>query len=552
MSPNDRPDRDALTLDRPRNLAERADSSDSKGPWAVAEAAVGAHGPRPALRGDGFTYRHDWGARRGEWILQLDWDAVQPGSRVFVSIGEGVPGGAPAGKFIGAARYTVHNIAPRWNGVDVWVNIEWSSDISLYVDYLVVNPPVAPPGPRTVSVTVHRHSSVALSEAEADRILADMGGILQNDDSGPDLATPVQFVRNGEVRVLPASVPGTIQTSADLTALLSAGSGVKIVQAIRWCGGPGDGIIGCAPVGSATVNVAAVRFTANQEGLIWVHEYGHNCGLGHRTDDPRAVMYPSVGADHNVVDAAESAAFLAGPLTITGKVMPASACSCHADGMAAPADVRDFVQQHWIEGVPWELASQYTGKDARVLLDWLVNEPEKHEEFLTQIVATLGYIGLDAAAQPLVDFVQSPRTGRAVFNARNAALLRLGDLVNRSGNKLALDFLTRVAGDMALARTLAAPQAAAEAQEAAKAVHAGVVAPTRETLAAELAVSATFGLALAGTTASQKQVEALRTDPNAFASVNQAASEAAQIGAAVVAKGRQEYYRMKAEQRHHL
>ena len=549
MAPNDRLDQDAALLLDP-GTAERADSSGTTGPWAVAEASVGAEGLQPALQGTGFTYRHDWGMRRGEWLLRLNWDLIQPGSRVFVTVGEGVPGGPPAGKFIGAARYTLHNVAPRWNGVDIWINIEWSADISLYVDYLIVNPPVAPPGERSVSVTVHRHSSVALSDAEADRILADMGTILQNDDTGPDVATPVRFVRNGEVRVLPASVPGTIQTSNDLNALLTAGSGVKIVQAIRWCGGPGDSIIGCAPVGSATVNVAAVRFTANQEGLIWVHEYGHNCGLGHRSDDPRAVMYPSVGVDHNVVDEAESAAFLAGPLGIGGQLMPANGCSCGAGGLALPADVRDFVSRHWVEGVPWELASQYGEKDARLLLDWLVNEPEKHEEFLTQIVATLGHIGSEIAVQPMIDFVQSARAGRAVFNAKNTALLRLGDLANQSGSRAALDFLARVAGDMDVARALAAPQASAELQ-AAKAVQ-GVVAPTLETLAAELAVSATFGLALAGTVQTQQAVEALKADANAFATVNQAAQEAAQIAETVRSKGRLEYYRMKAEHRHHL
>lgn len=547
MSPNDRPDRSLLT-------AERADSSDTRGPWAVAEATVGDAGLRPALQGTGFTYRHDWGMRRGDWVLRLNWDVVQPGSQVFVAVGEGLPGGPSSGKFIGAARYTLHNVAPRSNGVDIWVNIAWSTDISLYADYLIVNPPVAPPGPRTVSVTVQRHASVALSDAEADRILADMSRILESDDSEPDVATPVRFVRNGAVGLLPATVPGTIQTAADLNALLGAGSGIKIVQAIRWCGGPGDSIIGCAPVGSATINLAAVRFNANQEGLIWVHEYGHNCGLGHRSDDPRAVMYPSVGVDHDVVDATESAAFLAGPQAVGDAAMPAGGCSCGAGGLQAPADVRDFVSRHWVEGVPWELASQYTEQDARVLLDWLVDEPEKHEEFLTQIVATLGYIGSAAAVQPLIDFVQAPRTGRAVFNARNTALLRLGDLADRSGSQAALDFLTRVAGDTGLARALAASQAAAEANEAAKALQEGqaVVAPALDTLAAELAVSATFGLALAGTAQSQQAVEALSVDPQAFATVNRAAQEAAQIAATVRAKGREEYYRLKAQRRHHL
>lgn len=547
MSPNDRLDRGALLLDQSWTADGPVASSAFLAPYNEAEAGVNEGAPQPALDGTGFTYRHNWGLLNGQRVLRLNWSIIGPASRVFVAIGEGAGGGPDDGKFIGGARYTLHNVAPRAGGVDIWVNIEWGSPIPLYVDYLIVNPAVT--GNRTVSVTVHRHSSVALSELEADRILDAMGTILQSDDSGPDVATPVRFVRNGAVRVLPATVPATIATSADLNALLTAGSGVKIVQAIRWCGGPGDNIIGCAPVGSPTVNVAAVRFTANQEGLIWVHEYGHNCGLPHRTDDPRAVMYPSVGVDHNVVNAAESAAFLSGPLSITGEVMPASGCNCGLGDLKAPADVLDFVQQVWIEGVPYELASQYGEADARKLIDRLVNEPDKHEEFLPQIVASLGYIGSAIAVKPLIDFVQGARTGRTVFHAKNIALLRLGDLANRSGNQAAVDFLAKVAGDIGLARSLAAPQAAFEQAEASR---TGVTALGAETLAAELAVSATFGLALSGTEAARKTVEALKADPNAFASVNQAAGEAAQIAETVVRKGREEYYRMKMQQRHHL
>jgi hypothetical protein len=90
-----------------------------------------------ALAGDGFTYRHDWGLKNGQWILRLNFAAVNTNSRIFVAIGEGDGAG---GKFIGAARYTVHNVAPRTGGVDIWVNIEWASPISLIVDYFIVNP----------------------------------------------------------------------------------------------------------------------------------------------------------------------------------------------------------------------------------------------------------------------------------------------------------------------------------------------------------------------------------------------------------------------------
>lgn len=103
-----------------------------------AASSVGA--PEPELSGTGFTYRHDWGLRNGQRVLRLDWPAITPRSRVLVAIGEGVAGGPDAGKFIGGARYTLHNVAPRAGGVDIWVEIEWGAPIPLYVDYLVVNP----------------------------------------------------------------------------------------------------------------------------------------------------------------------------------------------------------------------------------------------------------------------------------------------------------------------------------------------------------------------------------------------------------------------------
>ncbi len=90
-----------------------------------------------ALAGNGFTYRHDWGDRNGQWKLTLNWGAINNNSRVFVAIAEGKAGG---GKFIGGAKYTLHNVAPSNGQVSIWVNIEWSSPIRLSVDYLVINP----------------------------------------------------------------------------------------------------------------------------------------------------------------------------------------------------------------------------------------------------------------------------------------------------------------------------------------------------------------------------------------------------------------------------
>ena len=120
-------------------------------PWAeVTETAdVQALSPLPGspegvgtqdLAGSGWTYRHDWGNKRGQWTLRLNMGGVGPRTRAFVAIAEGAAGGPDGGKHLGAARYTLHNVVPRAGGVDIWVNIEWGSDIRIYVDYLVINP----------------------------------------------------------------------------------------------------------------------------------------------------------------------------------------------------------------------------------------------------------------------------------------------------------------------------------------------------------------------------------------------------------------------------
>jgi hypothetical protein len=87
---------------------------------------------------NGWSYRHDWGNRRGQHVLNLNSNLFRAGQVIMVAIGEGAAGGPPAGKFVGASRYTLHNVAPQNGRVSIWINIEWSSNIRIYVDYLVV------------------------------------------------------------------------------------------------------------------------------------------------------------------------------------------------------------------------------------------------------------------------------------------------------------------------------------------------------------------------------------------------------------------------------
>ncbi|MGE3310663.1 MAG: hypothetical protein AB7O66_11895, partial [Limisphaerales bacterium] len=508
---------------------------------AVASLLGGS--PGGALAGDGITYRHHWGNRSGQWKLRLNWGSIQPDSRVFVSISE-------CGH-MGAARYTVHNVVPSAGGVTVWVNIEWGSPIPLCVDYLVVNPGALAPNPiRTVQVTVHRHDTVALSNAEADRILADMGTVLQTSDASNDVATRVRFVRNGDVRVLPATVPASIQTAAQFNTLMGAGTGVKVVQRILWCGGPGGSIIGCAPVGNASVNLAVVRFTADQEGILWVHEYGHNAGLGHRTDDGNAVMFPSIAPNRRVVNLAESGNYLNGPLALhAGRFMAAAPPGAHAndpdDGAKAPEDILQFVRQTWIHGIPFRLARSYSEKDAEILVR-LLAAPMENEPYLANIVTTLGYIGTAKSVEPLIAFVRNESlTSEKAFEAKNAALIHLGDLVHRTRSPAGLEFLKSIASNAASARRLAASMADAEIRRSAK-------AQTSEELAAELSISATWGLALAGTPEAREAIATLGKSTKSLEAASQVVAEALEVFEKVRSLGQQGYYDSKEAQGHRV
>jgi len=112
------------------------DASVPEKEFSVVTATVGES---QNLAGIITSLRWDWGNLHGDQILRLNWGAVNTKTAVFVAIAEGVPGGPTAGKFIGSAKYTLFNVAPRAGGVDIWVNINWGSDIRIYVDYLVVS-----------------------------------------------------------------------------------------------------------------------------------------------------------------------------------------------------------------------------------------------------------------------------------------------------------------------------------------------------------------------------------------------------------------------------
>jgi hypothetical protein len=159
--------------------------------------------------------------------------------------------------------------------------------------------------PPTHSLNVQRHSSTTLADTDADRVMGDATIVAQTNDGPGDVACDVTVARTAPVGSF-ATGAGIINSAADFAAVNGLPGNVKVVNQINWCSGPGIGIIGCAPVPG--VSLVVVRFTANQEGILWLHEFGHNQGLNHRTG-PDLVMNPTIGPNRRRVNAAECTAY---------------------------------------------------------------------------------------------------------------------------------------------------------------------------------------------------------------------------------------------------
>jgi HEAT repeat protein len=111
-------------------------------------------------------------------------------------------------------------------------------------------------------------------------------------------------------------------------------------------------------------------------------------------------------------------------------------------GSGSLKDIRKFVGQTFIHGVPYEEATQYGTETVPSLLAMLGNATEgKH---WSNIVIVLGIIGDEQAVEPLIAFIEAngkDRLLREHYTAKTSALMALGYLINKTGNEKALNYL---------------------------------------------------------------------------------------------------------------
>ena len=287
--------------------------------------------------------------------------------------------------------------------------------------------------PVLYNLQIDRHGNADINNSRGDAILSSMQSIITNNDGPGDIACNVNFSRNGEIGVFNVGT-GIINSEGDFLAVNGLPGEIKVVNQINWCGGIAPNIIGCAPVPG--VSLVVVRFDESQEGILWLHEYGHNKGLNHR-NDPDAVMNGVIGPTHKRVNQSECDAYknTATPSLVAARFPQFEALK---DTMA----IDDFVKQRFITGVPYENANKYGAKHVPGLL--LMLSDSSNISYWPNIVVTLGIIGDERAVTPIINLIKQDQTGvlsRELYNTKTSAIMALGYLVNKNGNQEALNFL---------------------------------------------------------------------------------------------------------------
>ncbi len=160
-----------------------------------------------------------------------------------------------------------------------------------------------PDNVRQLQVT--RFNTSALTDADADTIVRGATRILSTSDGTGDVACNIRLVRNGPVTAFQAGT-GTINSRQDFDDVVALPGFVKVVNLIQWCSVFAANFIGCSPTPGSSIVV--MRHRANQEGILWAHEYGHTRGLDHRNDGD-AIMHETIATTHLQVNASECDAF---------------------------------------------------------------------------------------------------------------------------------------------------------------------------------------------------------------------------------------------------
>lgn len=161
-------------------------------------------------------------------------------------------------------------------------------------------------------------------------------------DFPEDVACCIRLTRSGSGRTFGTAGDGLDRVDDETEGnqvLSQTVARVKVVRTISWCGSPGTNIAGCAARPGGTMMLVRLSSVA-AEGVLWLHEYGHNTGLVHN-DDSRYVMYASLNVSdpNDGLSSAECARYHSPELPQSNPVTTRGECHDRdADDWASSAD----------------------------------------------------------------------------------------------------------------------------------------------------------------------------------------------------------------------
>jgi hypothetical protein len=300
---------------------------------------------------------------------------------------------------------------------------------------------VAPMSTITHPLSIGRHAMASLSDAEAGDIIAYGSQVLAQCNA--------VFQQRGGVATV--NTPSSINSDADMAAACSSKHispegglepkgtvrTVRVVNAINWCGTAGASIIGCAYTPGQCMVV--VRYTHDQEGILWAHEFGHSKGLPHRSDSGDAVMYPSISPSHLAFTGSECSA-----IRQLGLYSERSSVQVRVERPVKRMSIEEFVSQVFVHGVPYEEARLYSSSDVSRVLPWLRDSNKM--DYGSNIATTVGIVA-DSNAFSVLESVINADGADAIpvasYRARFGAIMAMGYVIRGSNDQRARDFLER-------------------------------------------------------------------------------------------------------------